>query len=338
MDNMMKYETVLTKDYSNMMKGVAVLLMIIHHAWGFPCRIPELHILHVEEQIGIASKICVSIFMFLSGYGLYYTFNRNSSIHLEKRLKAIYERFWKVFFVFVPLGFLFFDRTFHLQEFLLNLFCVDYSYNREWWFMGTYIELLLVLPLVLRLDTKKYFLVAVLLVAIVLRFLSGFFELNSGVANSHVHQFFYYFPVFYLGLFFSKYSCFERFQRITCNSLIGCVVCVIMTAIAYVIRSKWDITEMTILMTPLFIYLFVVFFRLIGNVNKVFLFFGKHSMNMWLIHSFFCYYYFQKEMLMISDNAIVAYVLLVAMSLLSSMVIDLIWRHIHNAVLLISKK
>ena len=334
----MKCETVLTKDYSNMMKGVAVLLMIIHHTWGFPCRIPELHILHMEEQIGIASKICVSIFMFLSGYGLYYTFNRNSSIHLVKRLKAIYERFWKVFFVFVPLGFLFFDRTFRLQEFLLNLFCVDYSYNREWWFMGTYIELLLVLPLVLRLDTKKYFLVAVLLVAIALRFLSGFFELNSGGANSHIHQFGYYFPVFYLGLFFSKYSLFERFQRITCNRLIGCVVCVIMTVVAFVIRSKWDITEMTILMTPLFIYLFVVFFRLIGNVNKVFLLFGKHSMNMWLIHSFFCYYYFQKEMLMISDNAIVAYVLLVVMSLLSSMVIDLIWRHTHNVLIFLSKK
>lgn len=117
MDNMMKYETVLTKDYSNMMKGVAVLLMIIHHAWGFPCRIPELHILHVEEQIGIASKICVSIFMFLSGYGLYYTFNRNSSIHLEKRLKAIYERFWKVFFVFVPLGFLFLTELFIFKSF-----------------------------------------------------------------------------------------------------------------------------------------------------------------------------------------------------------------------------
>lgn len=114
--------------------------------------------------------------------------------------------------------------------------------------------------------------------------------------------------------------------------------CVVLIGLAFVVRSKWNVTEMTIVMTPLFIYLFVVFFRLIGNVNKVFLFFGKHSMNMWLIHSFFCYYYFQKEMLMISDNAIVAYVLLVAMSLLSSMVIDLIWRHIHNAVLLISKK
>lgn len=177
-----------------------------------------------------------------------------------------------------------------------------------------------------------------LLVAIALRFLPGFFELNSGVANSHVHQFFYYFPVFYLGLFFSKYSCFERFQRITCNSLIGCVVCVIMTAIAYIIRSKWDITEMTILMTPLFIYLFVVFFRLIGNVNKVFLFFGKHSMNMWLIHSFFCYYYFQKEMLMVSNNAIVDYVLLVVVSLVSSVMVDWMWRGIYKGVMLISKK
>ena len=63
MDMKMKCETVLTKDYSNMMKGVAVLLMIIHHTWGFPCRIPELHILHMEELIGIASKICIYIYV-----------------------------------------------------------------------------------------------------------------------------------------------------------------------------------------------------------------------------------------------------------------------------------
>lgn len=79
-------------------------------------------------------------------------------------------------------------------------------------------------------------------------------------------------------------------------------------------------------MTPLFIYLFVVFFSLIGKANKVFLFFGKHSMNMWLIHSFFCYYYFQKEMLIVSDNAAVDYVLLVAVSVVASMVVDWVWR------------
>ena len=103
-------------------------------------------------------------------------------------------------------------------------------------------------------------------------------------------------------------------------------VCIVLTGLAFVIRKKWDITEMTILMTPLFIYLFVAFFRLIGKANKVFLLFGKHSMNMWLIHSFFCYYYFQKEMLLVSDNAVVDYVLLVVVSVVASMGVDWLWR------------
>lgn len=102
----------------------------------------------------------------------------------------------------------------------------------------------------------------------------------------------------------------------------------VLTGLAFVIRSKWDITEMTIMMTPLFIYLFVAFFRAVGRANQVFLFFGKHSMSMWLIHTFFCYYYFQTEMLMVSDNAVVDYVLLVAVSLIVSIVIDKIWNYV----------
>lgn len=106
------------------------------------------------------------------------------------------------------------------------------------------------------------------------------------------------------------------------------VICLVLTGMAFVVRSKFGITETTIVMTPLCIYLFVVFFRKIGRANQVFLFFGKHSMNMWLIHSFFCYYYFQKEMLMVSNNAIVDYVLLVAVSLIVSIVIDKIWNYV----------
>lgn len=153
-----------------------------------------------------------------------------------------------------------------------------------------------------------------------------------------MYNFLYYYPSFFLGTLFCKYSLFEKFRAAMAKETICVAACVVLIGLAFVVRSKWNVTEMTIVMTPLFIYLFVVFFRLIGNTNKVFLFFGKHSMNMWLIHTFFCYYYFQKEMLMISDNAIVAYVLLVVMSLLSSMVIDLIWRHTHNVLIFLSKK
>lgn len=116
------------------------------------------------------------------------------------------------------------------------------------------------------------------------------------------------------------------------------VICLVLTGMAFVVRSKLGITEMTIVMTPLCIYLFVVFFRKIGRANQVFLFFGKHSMNMWLIHSFFCYYYFQKEMLMVSNNAIVDYVLLVVVSLVSSVMVDWMWRGIYKGIMLISNK
>lgn len=321
-------QEMLTKDYSTMIKGIAVLMMIVHHLWGFPSRVPGLHILSIEEQFGIASKICVSIFMFLSGYGLYYTFKKKGSIQLVKRVRNVYERFWQVFVIFVPIGFLIVDRSFHVQEFLLNLFCLDYSYNMEWWFMGTYLELIIVMPLVLRIDKKRYFPLVIVLAAILLCCVSNLFAFNSGGVKSHVYCFGHYFPVFYLGLFFCKYHLYERYNHVIRNWLLGVGLCIFLTGVAYFIRSKWDVTEMTILMTPMLIYLFLCLFEILGRINKVFMLFGKHSMNMWLMHTFFCYYYFQKEMLMVSKNPIVAFLLIVLLSLLSSMIIDWFWKKI----------
>lgn len=321
-----------------MVKGIAVLMMIMHHIWGFPEKIPGLLLSNIEVQIGSAAKICVSIFMFLSGYGLYYTFYKKGEIRVWHRVWSIYKRFWQVFFIFVPIGFLFLSKPFAIQEFLYNMFCLKFGYNHEWWFLGTYIELLLVLSVMLMANQKRCFPYLIVGLSVLLRGLSGLINLNSGGASSHIYYFCYYFPSFFLGLLFCKYSLYERFQAVVAKESIRLVICLVLTGAAFVARSKWGITEMTIVLTPLFIYLFVAFFRLIGNANKVFLFFGKHSMNMWLIHTFFCYYYFQKEMLMISDNAIVAYVLIVVMSLLSSMVIDLIWIYTHNVLIFLSKK
>lgn len=180
MDKVNKCETVLTKDYSNMVKGMAVLMMIMHHIWGFPAKIPALPLSNLEVQLGAAGKICVSIFMFISGYGLYYTFNKKGTIQVWHRVWNVYKRFWQVFFIFVPIGFLFLSKPFDIWEFLQNLFCLKFSYNHEWWFLGTYIELLLVLPVVLLADKKKYFPYLVVGSAVLLRGLSHAVDINSG--------------------------------------------------------------------------------------------------------------------------------------------------------------
>ena len=176
----MKRSVVLTKDYSEMVKGIAVLMMILHHIWGFPEKIPELPLSHLEVQIGAACKICVSIFMFLSGYGLYYTFKKKETIRVWHRVWNVYKRFWQVFLIFVPVGFLFLSKPFAVQEFLANLFCLKFSYNQECWFLGTYIELLLVLSVMLMANQKKYFPYLIVGLSVLLRGLSGLINLNSG--------------------------------------------------------------------------------------------------------------------------------------------------------------
>lgn len=60
------------KNVTSQMKAIAFLMMLAHHLW----REPEFGLFepvpcaNMLLLIGLLSKICVGIFMFLSGYGL----------------------------------------------------------------------------------------------------------------------------------------------------------------------------------------------------------------------------------------------------------------------------
>ena len=60
------------------LKGLGIILMLIHHLWAFPKRLAggELkHFLNVDgvsliSYIGKFGQICVPLFFFLGGYGI----------------------------------------------------------------------------------------------------------------------------------------------------------------------------------------------------------------------------------------------------------------------------
>lgn len=68
---------VITKEESNMIKGIAIILMMIHHFWSSMQPIPlkfdlmGLQIYNIELIVGAICKICVSLFAFLTGWVLY---------------------------------------------------------------------------------------------------------------------------------------------------------------------------------------------------------------------------------------------------------------------------
>ncbi len=96
----------LTKERTQLVKGIAVLMMLVHHLWGFPARVPDLTLADWQIQIGEAGKMCVAIFLFLSGYGLT-IINRNKTISyadITDKIKRTYLLSWKIFFIFIPIG------------------------------------------------------------------------------------------------------------------------------------------------------------------------------------------------------------------------------------------
>lgn len=60
------------KNVTSQLKVIALLMMLVHHLWresGF-VRFEPVSCANMLLSIGLMSKICVGIFMFISGYGL----------------------------------------------------------------------------------------------------------------------------------------------------------------------------------------------------------------------------------------------------------------------------
>ena len=336
-----------TREQTNIAKGLAICLMFAHHLYSFSDRflngntyIPLIPFFNAELYIGMVGSICVSMFLFLSGYGLFLGWVRSqqSSIRYSlAKLKDFYLTYWLYFVIFVPLGFIFFkDRTFWNSDqlrysgdaitFLLNFVGWSSTYNEEWWFVRVFIiTLILLCPLYIKLTEKNIVLmvfISLLLLAIGLKVYPwgalGFFLWQTSFALGVVCaklKFFSSPPIQYLdklgwawvilGLFF----CF--------------IICLIFRLRFGVFGVKYDF-----LIVALFIY-FSVRAVAVLRLNKVFTYLGQYSFPLWLVHPFFCYYYFH-DIVYFPRWSPFVFILLTTMSLLSIVGIGHLQKFVKN--------
>ena len=76
----------LTLNDTMLLKGIALLLLLAHHLFYQGIGYNDVHLYgshYLVKEIGIISKLCVDIFVFLSGYGL--TVNAEKSLISIKR-------------------------------------------------------------------------------------------------------------------------------------------------------------------------------------------------------------------------------------------------------------
>ena len=285
----------LTLHDTSVLKGIAICAMLWHHLFY---ENPEYG--YVVWHFAMLGKVCVSIFLLLSGYGLTIQMNKlldkTQKVNLGgqichfllKRYTKFYLNYWVVFLLFVPLGVFCFDRPlaipygenaniplslakdfFGLQKFN--------SYNITWWFNQIIIILWLAFPFL-------------------------FWLVKNGYARWIVlPQFMIFMPInalaFLLGIYLAQY-------RENIEILILKITDKVTLAILFVLLAGLCFCREKMLIECLYginadPYIALTLASLVAIAAKkikyqlpVLAYLGKHSMNMYMVHTFIFAYFF----------------------------------------------
>ena len=265
-------------------------------------------------QIALVGKACVALFVFVSGYGMAVQFdqlkqNNTTEIHifetvkfLIRRLFKFYTHYWFIFIIAVPIGVLVFGKTLSSSYgteaniylgLILDLFGMQGfdSYNITWWFNRIIIVLWAMFPF-FYWSMKSRVVSAWLLLLLFL---------NPGDVLWPFHSLAYGLPFymidFALGIFIALHIKYISY----CLRFINPYVVLTLSGSA----TLFFLCARNIELIPCFdgyladpfiaisLSLSVVSFCRLFNSNlTVFVFLGKHSMNMYLMHTFIFLYFF----------------------------------------------
>ena len=279
---------------TNTVKGVALILLLWHHLFY---QLPEYGALvHTSAQI---AKVCVGLFLLLSGYGLFESSRRMEKFEwtsfYAKRFVKLYFNYWLIALLFIPVGVFVFGRTFSdvygnhaFIKFIVNMlglqtYVFGYGYNPTWWFVGLIAPLYAAFPLILPFVRKWPFCSVLLSVACTfihhvpfedwqLSFVIGIFLART---NGIVHT----------SAFLTRFKSWRWLFLL-----------LVVLAASLVYRENWlnagcKNAVLALAITQLSYELAVS----IPQLQRLLATVGEHSFNIFLFHTFIYGYYFRGE-------------------------------------------
>lgn len=326
------------KNKSKYIKGFAIVLMLIHHLFAFNSRIENVNYISIlsirgqtiENYIGIFAKICVPIYLFVSGYGLYYCYKEKVEYKsILKRALNILKIYWIIMILFLIIGIMIGKREFNFIEFVQNVLTISSSYNGEWWFLNTYIILLILFPFIKKFVDKVsaknilFISIGILGMEIVAGKLLSYNTISSILILKLLLNAISSQSSFILGCIFCKLNIFGYISYRFKNSIFeNSIIQILVMFLCIALRGKSYIVDF--IMIPIFIYSISICIEKL-KLDNIFKFLGEHSTNIWLTHSFFCYHYFQKLTFMPKLSLLII-LWLIMLSLISSFVVNFILR------------
>ena len=328
----------MTRIESQELKGVAILLMLFLHLFNH-----EQEAIHCSNYFYINGTPLVHFmtrmanpvpfFVVLSGYGFYASYKKGDKNRWSRLLKLL-SHYWLVLIIFVTIGHFIHPSIYPggWTKMLENLTGFYTTYNGEHWFLFPYLLLAITSPWLFKLCDKMN--VTLVLVGAYILYLGTCFLISRyGELYLYTNMWVYH-PILYGSLLF--------------NFILGAIACKqgwLKNKMSFQI-TKWSwllLVGLCVLRccftTGAFHNLYVFAFIMIWLqttraqwVNHLLAHLGKHSMNIWFIHSFFCYYLFH-DWIYGFKYPLLIYLVLIIVSYLSSLVIDLLYSFISRLFL-----
>lgn len=299
----------LKKEDSAALKGLAVLLLIFHHCYRLADRIERYQVdlcgLTTEQLVAIAEccKICVAIFAFVSGYGLMYGYSAKMknkekyavSEWISGHLLSTMSGFWFTaavsYLIYFGLGLkdpskwgeTFYERGFAVFADILGIsrLLETESLNGAWWYMSAAFVFIILLPLLDGTIEKFGGIFCIAVIFLLPRILGIGFQGGSKPYS--------FLLIFVAGMLCCKYNFFQKLHEYRRKKLKFICLSALLCA-GFFLYHKIDLKifwEFRYALVPFLLILFCVeyLFR-ITPVSLFLQYLGKHSMNIWLVHTF----------------------------------------------------
>lgn len=290
----MKNQIEFTKEKTTIIKGFAIVFMIILHVFGGSGWYDvDLKMNHNEVLMNFMPtfKICVGMFVFMVGYG--YAFSKTKGFAYSVRhINKLLSTFWIILFVFAfPAAV---GSIKNGGELINNMLGISSTLCWVSWFVYFYIWAMIVMPFIGRIIDKKPILwtpvlmiVAYGLMAVVHKYVwaTSHNDWTQALFDCLLET-----PLMLLGYTFAKIKIYEKIKvptKWTIAFTAVLVAVIVLVAKAYISGSLAIFAEL--IYAPIMIFCILVIFtaKPLKITSKVMMELGDKSVYMWFFHALF---------------------------------------------------
>ncbi len=310
-----------SKTDSLCLKGIAIVMMCFHHGfreeWLFKDYTVSFAPFSMDTIMSICQifKICVCIFAFITGYGLYLSAKdtcndlKTSEKWIMSRLIKTLSAFWMIYILSFILTWIYASYpqeiyckngyiraiVYALIDFLgLANLCDTPTLLGTWWYMSAAIIFIVLIPIAIKFSNKFGYISLIICVAALPRILKTDYPGNMSTYP--------FIMVVVFGMIFAHYNLFKKLDnvKLTDNKVFSDIIQFMIYAFLVVgggfvylkvpIETLW---EYNYAVYPVIVICFCnKFIVRIPIIRNVLAFLGKHSVNIFLVHTFIRYTFF----------------------------------------------